>query len=260
MDVVTSRPGHYGCLRDRPDARDHSYTVPAAVLNKLPSQVDLRPQCPPVYEQRPLESCTANAVAGAIQFERMRHALKPDFTPSRLFIFYNERSLAGITAADSGVPIRDAIKAVKQRGDCPESEWPYDVKKFAERPPESCYRAAVRYMDMSYARLPQDLQHIKGCLAAGQPFILGFMIHASFETPAAEKTCTVPMPQSGDKLVGRHAVMAVGYDDAKGVVILRNSWGPHWGVAGYFYMPYAYISDPGLACDLWAIKLLPGKA
>ncbi len=38
--------------------------------------------------------------------------------------------------------------------------------------------------------------------------------------------------------VGRHAVVAVGYDDAKERIIVLNSWGRDWGDKGYFYMPY----------------------
>ncbi|HEV2332694.1 MAG TPA: peptidase, partial [Gammaproteobacteria bacterium] len=54
---------HYGCLRDKPDSRDHKYVPPAAHLGSAPPKVDLRPQCPPVYDQSPLNSCTANATA-----------------------------------------------------------------------------------------------------------------------------------------------------------------------------------------------------
>lgn len=245
--------GKYGWAADRQDHRDHVYAPPKG--GELPKQVDLRPQCPPVYEQRPLQSCTANALAGVIQFERLRASLKPDFIPSRLFVYYNERKLAGLVGQDSPVPIRDAIKAVKLHGHCPEHFWPYDAEKYAVEPPQDCYRQAVKYENLSYRRLTQNLAHIKACLASGHPFLFGFYIYPGFETPEAEKTCTVPMPAPGEKSLGGHAVVAAGYDDDKSLLILRNSWGENWGRRGYFFMPYAYITDPKLACDLWTIRL-----
>ena len=58
-------------------------------------KVDLRPHCPPVYDQGQLGSCTGNAIAGAVQFDREKQKLKPDFVPSRLFIYYGERVIEG---------------------------------------------------------------------------------------------------------------------------------------------------------------------
>jgi C1A family cysteine protease len=51
-----------------------------------------------------------------------------------------------------------------------------------------------------------------------------------------------------------HAVTAVGYDEAKQWFILRNSWGPKWGMRGHFTFPYAYLTDPSLAQDFWTIR------
>ena len=53
-----------------------------------------------------------------------------------------------------------------------------------------------------------------------------------------------------------HAVVAVGYDDAQQVFIMRNSWGTGWGMQGYFTLPYAYLIDPHLASDFWQITLV----
>jgi hypothetical protein len=48
----------YGWVPDLPDARDHLYAATMAVMAALPPKVDLRPQCPPVYDQGQLGSCT----------------------------------------------------------------------------------------------------------------------------------------------------------------------------------------------------------
>ena len=53
-------------------------------------------------------------------------------------------------------------------------------------------------------------------------------------------------------------MMAVGYDDnhviggVAGALMVRNSWGVNWGVGGYGWMPYAYITR-GLAADFWSL-------
>jgi C1A family cysteine protease len=50
--------------------------------------------------------------------------------------------------------------------------------------------------------------------------------------------------------------MGVGYDDSKQWFIVRNSWGPTWGIKGYFTLPYAYVTDTHLADDFWTIRLI----
>ena len=119
----------YGWLPDLPDYRDHLYAAPVALAGALPAKVDLRAQCPPVYDQGQLGSCTANAIAAAIEFDRLKQKLN-DFAPSRLFIYYNERAMEHTIASDSGAQIRDGIKSVGKLGDCPETEWPYVIPKF----------------------------------------------------------------------------------------------------------------------------------
>lgn len=246
---------HFGAHRDKPDPRDRAYKPPT--LKSIPKSVDLRPQCPPVYDQRPLQSCTANAAAAAIQFERMRHGFKPDFTPSRLFIYYNERKLLGTQDQDGGAPLREAIKVLAKQGDCPEQHWPYDVAKVNIEPSQPCYREAVRYQDLRYERLEQDLAHMRACLASGSPFLLAFAIYSSAESAEATRTDTFPLPKAGEQLLGNHAVMAVGYDDAHERLLMRNSYGPKWGMAGHFWLPYAYAKDPKLAGDFWTLRLKP---
>ena len=121
MGLTRHKIQGHGWIPDIPDNRDHLYAAPAPYLAKLPARVDLRPQCPKtVYEQSALGSCTGNAIAAAIQFERHKQKLSPDFIPSRLFIYYNERVIEGTVPSDNGAAIRDGIKSEIGRASCRE--------------------------------------------------------------------------------------------------------------------------------------------
>jgi C1A family cysteine protease len=245
----------FGWIRDLPDQRDHLFAARPDALKTLPPGIDLRGKCPPVYDQGNLGCCTGNGIAGAIQFERMKQNLTPAFTPSRLFIYYNERVMEHTVNSDSGAMIRDGIKSVAKQGDCPETSWPYDVSKFADKPPASCYTEAHKYTVLQYQRLVQNLNQMKGCLADGFPFVFGFTVYESFESTAVQSTGVVPMPAPSEQVLGGHCVVAVGYDDSQQRFIIRNSWGTTWGQHGYCTMPYAYLSDANLASDFWTIRL-----
>src|ERR1700748_1854143 len=78
----------YGWVPDLPDQRDFLYAAPSEYQQNIPKSVDLSKKCPPVYDQGQLGSCTANAIAAAIEFDQ-----KKKFVPARLFIYYNERAI-----------------------------------------------------------------------------------------------------------------------------------------------------------------------
>lgn len=246
----------FGWLRDIPDQRDHLYAAPVAALVALPPSIDMRNQCPSVYDQGQLGSCTANGIGGAIQFDRMKQKLTPDFVPSRLFIYYNERVIEHTVNSDSGAMIRDGIKSVSKQGVCPETDWPYDIAQVAKKPPTNCYKEAVQYKAVQYQRLLQNVNQLKGCLASGYPFVFGFTVYDSFESQQVAQTGIVPMPGSAEQVLGGHCVAAVGYDDSQQRFFIRNSWGTGWGMQGYCTMPYAYLTDANLSSDFWTIRLV----
>jgi C1A family cysteine protease len=265
--VTPRKKARYGWTPDLPDARDHLFSAPAISLAALPPAVDLRSQCPPVYDQEQIGSCTANAIGAAFEFEITKQGL-PDFMPSRLFIYYNERAMEGTTGTDSGAQIRDGVKSVATLGVCPETEWPYDGTPAnsdgtfpandpaGEKPTDPCYKDALSNRATTYSRVIQNLDQMRGCLAAGYPFVFGFTVYSSFEGQDVAKTGVVSMPTPDEQVVGGHAVLAVGYDDASQAFIVRNSWGTGWGQGGYFTMPYAYLTTRALSSDFWTIRIV----
>jgi len=259
------RVGRYGWMPDLPDQRDFVYEAPHAAAVALPPKVDLRPNCPAVYDQGQLGSCTANAIAGAIEFDQKKQGTV-EFMPSRLFIYYNERVIEHSATTDSGAQIRDGIKSVAKQGVCSETSWPYDDTnkdpapcpkcKYAIKPAKNCYTEAAAHKVSAYQRLIPTLDRLRGCLASGYPFVFGFTVYASFESEEVAKTGILPMPAANEQTVGGHAVMAAGYDDAGQQFIIRNSWGASWGQAGYFLMPYAYLTNSNLSDDFWTIQMV----
>ena len=253
---------YYGWVPDIPDPRDFLYAAPAAVLQKLPANVDLTPSCPPIYDQGQLGSCTGNAIAGAFEFEQRKLGLD-QFVPSRLFIYYNERGMEGTVNQDSGARIRDGIKSVVKLGVPPEPDWPYstDLAVVTRQPSAGAFADALRNKVIAYHRVVQNLTQMRGCLAEGYPFVFGFAVYDSFESDQVAQTGVVPMPDpSAENQVGGHAVVAVGYDDGQQRFIVRNSWGTDWGRAGYCTMPYAYLTDHQYSNDFWTIRGVTGQA
>jgi C1A family cysteine protease len=278
--VVEERePVGMGWLRDLPDFRDYTETNdtiapqleaigiadPKAV--SLPAAVDLRAWCSPIENQGALGSCTANAVVGLVEyFERRAHARYID--ASRLFLYKATRDLLHWTG-DTGAYLRSTMGGLALFGVPPEEYWPYQIASFDIEPSAFCYSFAQSYQAISYYRLDPPaippatlLTRIKTNLAAGLPSVFGFTVYSSIVQ--ASTTGRIPYPGPGEKVLGGHAMLVIGYDDnlkitntntgtsTKGALLVRNSWGAAWGDHGYGALPYNYVSNQ-LAVDFWSM-------
>lgn len=225
----------------------------------LPTQIDLRPICPPVYSQGNFNACTANAVGALLHVCRLKKGLSVD-APSRMYIYWFERILTNQQGIDSGGSITDAVSAVINHGYCLESLWPYTPDDLLVEPNASAIADATNHRAISPVSLA-SLQQIKASLASQTPVAFGLRLYNSF-FDADGNGGYVPMPDQTGACEG-HAAVLVGYDDVTGHVIMRSSWGTQTddgtpcGDQGYYFLPYAYI-DGSLSSDYWSIDSVTG--
>lgn len=273
-----------GWLPDYPDFRDYTFeNMENEELNRLlspiglervdvttlPSSVDLRRWCSSIENQGQLGSCTANAGAGVVEYFENR-AFGRYLDASRLFLYKVTRNFAKLSG-DSGAFLRSTIGALALFGVPPEEYWPYTDKTpdFDKEPTAFCYSFAANYKSIKYFRHDSPtltknavLESIKKSLAAGIPSMFGFTVFNSISQAATSGK--IPFPSKNEKILGGHAIVAVGYDDSmiiknttygdqtQGALLIRNSWGIGWGEKGYGWLPYEYVLKEA-AVDFWSI-------
>ncbi len=268
-----------GWLPDWPDIRDytaeHEQIAPLLARahmrsprKKLPAKADLREWCPPIEDQGQIGSCTANAGVALVEYFEQR-AFGKHVDASRLFLYKATRNLLKLKG-DTGAYLRTTMGALVLFGVPPEKFWPYAEKDVEKEPPAFCYAFAAKYCAMSYFSLDPPgtkpatlIEKIKTYIAGGVPSMFGFTVYTSIEQAGAGGE--IPFPGMKEKVSGGHAIVAVGYDDAKkiknkergakqtvGAFLIRNSWGAGWGEKGYGWLPYDYVAA-GLAEDWWTL-------
>ena len=277
----STNPVSFGWLRELPSIQDYTMEHPtitamlasvSGVANppaSLPASVDLRAWCSPIENQLNLGSCTANAGVGMVEYYE-RRVFGKNIDASRLFLYKATRDLMKQTG-DTGAFLRTTMEALVLFGVPPETYCPYIVANFDNEPSAFLYAFAENYQALNYYRLDPIgtltstlLSSIKTNLAAGLPSMFGFTVYSSYTQASVANQGAIPYPVVGEKVVGGHAIMAVGYNDSlvikntssgattTGAFLIRNSWGTAWGNAGYGWLPYNYALK-GLATDWWSL-------
>lgn len=252
-------PKKFGWKPDKPDHRDHAYKVERLAPVQSIYLSDKYNLATP-YDQGDLGSCTANALAFAAHFDLLNKHVQnrtvAPFIPSRLFIYYYERSLEGSIPFDAGAEIRDGIKVLATYGIPSEDVWTYDITQFAVEPPATAAFWAKRLTGLTYQSIDNtNKQLLITALTQGLPIVFGMTVYQSFMTDQVAATGVVPYP-GNEPVAGGHAMAIVGYHAQDDSFIVRNSWGTRWGQGGYCRIPAAYLTNPNLATDFWVIYTL----
>ncbi|MCE7699050.1 MAG: C1 family peptidase [Methanobacterium paludis] len=222
---------------------------------KLPDKVDLRDKCSPVEDQGDIGSCTANALAGILEYWE-KNNVQSYIDASRLFTYYVTRHEIEGQSGDTGATIRDTMKSLNQFGTCTEKTLPYITSKFDEKPSTKCFKEAEGFESVTYVSL-KNLTAVQKSLAAGIPVIFGTTLYSNIcdESGNIGQGPYIPLPGKKDQVIGGHAIVAVGFfKDANGKLwlIFRNSWGTSWGENGYGYIDAEYFTKK-YATDYWVL-------
>lgn len=272
-----------GYIPDRPDGRDfdvHRLAETAGGKSfvagfckheghgkyvQVPKAMDLRKlgDFRAVSHQGATQSCTAHAVTAMVEYHL---SLQPRVGRelSRLFLYKVARELIGIEG-DRGCTMRDTLKAISKWGCLEEVDWPFDVPWLERLPRVGDLDQAMEgpARGMGYCRLDgynltgeKTLENVLHALADGFPVALGMSLYSSIDDMGSK--ALIPVPEKGERVIGAHAVLAVGYEasggrgERKGTLTIRNSWGSEWGDRGHAHLPFEYVTQQH-AVDFWTM-------
>ena len=241
----------YGWLKQEIDERDFKYKVAAPI--DMDAHYDLTSGMPEIWDQGDTNSCTGHGIAAALAYAATRQG-EAFTTPSRMFLYYQGRKIEGTTNVDHGAQIRNVIKGAVIYGAPPESEWDFQTLHLTEDAPTSVYTDAAKHRVVQYQSVACAKMDLLTALSEGYPIVFGFLVTSYFETPEMAKLGFLPSPGDSFQWVGGHCVVICGYNPDKKAFWVRNSWGPTWGIGGYFWMNEDYVLNPKWCHDFWIIQ------
>lgn len=245
----------YDSLPSKSDHRD--FRMMAVNLSALPPQATL--PSVPILDQGAEGACVGHGCAGARETLELVANLRLPVVPlSRAYLYYRARLLEGTADQDSGAQVRDGCKVLHDEGVPTEDLFPYKVGGFKDVPPDLDITAAAQYKIVTYARLNSS-DEVRASIAQNNPVVIGISVFQSFETQI-NADGRVPIPASGDRLLGGHCLYIRGYrPDPQNVGMFLfdtvNSWGVGFADKGICYLPEGYLNNPNICSDIWQISL-----
>ena len=207
---------------------------------------DLRPLFGPARDQGARPTCLAFAASDT-------HAgLRDGWAPlSCEFAFYAAQKRAG-RPPTSGALLSTMLDALRLDGQPDEKGWPY----LAAVPADHRLWTPPATVGPLYGRNGQrdgtDLSSILAALDRDTPVLMLTMLSRSFFQPRGDGVVD-PANDELPEPAQRHAVVAVGHGTVDGTpaILIRNSWGPGWGLEGH-----AWLTERFLAPRLFATAKL----
>lgn len=212
-------------------------------------QIDWSPYLPSPGAQGSQNSCTAWAVAYAVKsyLETRDQEWNPDH-PSRIFspaFVYNQIN----GGRDYGSTIPKALELLIQKGCATLATMPYADNDFSKKPSAQAFAEATKYKCKSYGTL-SDGTSVRLALRQGNLVIISVQTDPVFNSgmyeifrPTERKRGLQSRSENAPH--GYHAMVVVGYDDARQAFLLMNSWGNRWGKNGFCWVSYDLFKNVG---------------
>jgi hypothetical protein len=223
-----------------------------------------------ILDQGQYGSCTANAMSYAymLYMYRIQPTRASLLSPSRMFWYALARmhmnasdGYPNAKLSDTGCYVEDIVFVPEVLGTITETAYPYTYANLNVFPsltsaPGNGALANVlpgtKIFRFKYSSNPATtLLNLKAAIASNKAVLLGIMVYSSFMTSSTMKTGNVPMPKSGETLLGGHCICLTGYNSSTGRFSFKNSWGAGCGNKGVFTIPFSYITNPNLTGDVW---------
>jgi C1A family cysteine protease len=208
----------------------------------------------PVRDQGQRGTCLAFAVTAAHEVERSGGS--PPSPPEDLSeeaLYWGCKRTDGNWTA--GTTFLSASTALGRWGQPLEADWPYDPTRADGVAYSSPTRpGASGWFRSGLRKIAVALADVRTHLDGGTPVLLGLTVFDTFYSPDAAGH--IADPPSGASARGRHAVLAVGHQTDE--LLIRNSWGTTWALAGYAWIGDGYISSH--AGDAWIIDATASTA
>ena len=194
----------------------------------------------PVKNQAACGSCVAfgacACVEGTLRVQENNPDLDVDLSEAQLF--YCAAAETGSTCADGWYP-KVALSVFKRDGVPDEAAFPYTAGDQACAVRDGWEAGATRITDWRRLDTPAEC---KAWIAQHGPTVASMSVYEDFQLYAGG----IYRQVTGDKL-GGHCICAVGYDDAKGYWIIKNSWSTGWGEDGFARIGYGEVGlDSGM--------------
>lgn len=218
-------------------------TAPSDV-GALPRAVILSP-LPPIYDQHAVGSCTAQALAGAVEILLRRQGYDPE-RPDRAALYRRERDAWGGGLEDGGAMVGDGVTVLRRGWEREAVEPPPVWGKAWTEPAPSRPLDAPRVTNSE--ALDFDAASIAWELACGHPVVVGLRVTDQWWQGAP--------PDLGDPesaSIGGHAVCLVGFERDARRWVCRNSWGEGFGRGGYCTLPWTWTVPPWCG-EVWALR------
>jgi len=235
--------------------RKYDRNVPAAlpahrmlsrVSAALPPVVDLREWCGPVKDQGSEGSCTAHAGTSAVELIFRKYLGKsPIFSPQ--YTYAKELIAQGDFPTDDGSDGVTLCGTLIASGCCELDLFPYVPGQITEPTPDQDANAAEYRMGAYHGLTTSAVALSVLGDPTPWPVEIGFTVYESFESDETAETGVISIPKSGERVLGGHEMVVVGYDigatatlrpaSSLPSVLIQNSWSTDWGIDGFAWMP-----------------------